>query len=253
MGLEKNRENLKENDGEDEIDNHIDYDDERTQFILPSSQTRHHRLSSGVSIISMADPQSSEAAGNPTIPVEVPVVGPDKGTPATAVGGQRRNSVQSIISNAQIQLQMIVQDVKGELKELAVGNNNSIKTKLTDDIEKTVGENDHHEVQKTKKLVKGGDEGKEKTVRTGWRRYIGIILGITSSMLFALTILIVKLLAKDYHPYSVSFWRFQGVLLPTFPIVIYYRLVKKQKIFDMVCPPNAPGHAKTLLFVLVRI
>lgn len=244
MGLEK--ENLKENDGEEENDNHSEYDDERTQFILPSSQTHNHRLSSSISIVSMADPQTPASAESPA---EMPVVEPDKG--AAAGGGQRRNSVQSIIGNAHIQLQMLVQDVKGELKELAIGNNNSIKTKLTDDVEKIVGDKNHHEVQKTKKLVTGGEE-KEKTVRTGWRRYIGIILGITSSMLFALTILIVKLLAKDYHPYSVSFWRFQGVLLPTFPIVIYYRLVKKQKIFDMVCPPNAPGHPKTLLFVLVR-
>jgi len=126
------------------------------------------------------------------------------------------SSTHSILESAHIQLQILVTDAKEEFKELA-------------------------QINKT---------GKQKTIRTGWKRYIGIILAIMSSVVFALGVLIVKSLPQ-YHPYSVSFWRFQGVLLPTLPILFYYRFVKKEPIFDSVCPATAPGHGKTIILLFV--
>ncbi|ODN00876.1 Solute carrier family 35 member G1 [Orchesella cincta] len=130
---------------------------------------------------------------------------------------RRKSSTHSILESAHVQLQIFVADAKEELKELKQFKKN----------------------------------GKEKTIRTGWKRYIGIILAIMSSMVFALGVLIVKSLPQ-YHPYSVSFWRFQGVLLPTLPMVFYYRFVKKEPIFDSICPATAPGHLKTIILLFFR-
>ncbi|CAL8125727.1 unnamed protein product [Orchesella dallaii] len=130
---------------------------------------------------------------------------------------RRKSSTHSILESSHVKLQILVAGAKEELKELK-------------------------EISKT---------GKQKTIRTGWKRYIGIILAIMSSMVFALGILIVKLLPQ-YHPYSVSFWRFQGVLLPTIPLVFYFRLVKKEPIFSSICPATAPGHGKTIILLFLR-
>ena len=57
--------------------------------------------------------------------------------------------------------------------------------------------------------------------KKGWRRYGGLIFGALASLFFSLTILSVKLLGH-YHPFTISVWRFLGILIPSIPMVIYY-------------------------------
>ena len=46
-------------------------------------------------------------------------------------------------------------------------------------------------------------------LKTGWKRYIGILLAFAATMSYSLATLIVKL-CDGYHPFTLSFWRFQG-------------------------------------------
>ena len=66
----------------------------------------------------------------------------------------------------------------------------------------------------------------EKAEKTGWRRYAGIFLAITSSFFYSLTIVIAKMM-EDYHPLNLTVWRFMGILVPAVPITLYYKYVKK--------------------------
>ena len=154
----------------------------------------------------------------------------------------RRNSQsQSLVGSAHIQLQLFVEDVKVELKELT--------TQCTGTKSKAEKKSESADENGNEKVSEEKDEKKKKP-RTGWRRYLGIILAVSSSALFALCILIVKSL-PEYHPYSVSLWRFQGILLPAIPVAFYCRVIKKEKIFDRILPITAPDHLKTLFFLFV--
>lgn len=46
-------------------------------------------------------------------------------------------------------------------------------------------------------------------IKTGWKRYIGVVLAIVATVAYSLATLIVKFCDK-YHPFTLSFWRFQG-------------------------------------------
>jgi len=50
-------------------------------------------------------------------------------------------------------------------------------------------------------------------------RFFGLFLGIVASFLSSLTTLIAKLL--NYHAFNKALWKFQGVLLPSIPLLIW--------------------------------
>jgi len=103
-------------------------------------------------------------------------------------------------------------------------------------------------------MVKGqmGGINKKKPIRKGFcGRYLGIILALGSSVIFPLGGLAVKALGENYHTYSISVWRFQGVLLPAIPIALYHRCIKGDMIFDTVLPLGEPGKIKMLCFLVV--
>jgi len=87
--------------------------------------------------------------------------------------------------------------------------------------------------------------------KTGCRRYLGIGLALSSSLVFSLSTLLVKML-PHYHPYSVTFWRFAGgILIPMFPIMLFCRWGLKMPIFDSLLPICAPGNPKTWILISV--
>lgn len=225
-------------------DNPCQYDDDDTD------ETTKFVLHSPVSNL-LANNKQGQLA--PLSPTRLPAMNVDnknlsKPAPRSVEMSKDCDCVRRKGSSSSVVLQILVEDVK----EFAHGiNNNSSSNKskvgtLDDDWEK---KKPLETLDLSSKKIEIGSN--ERTVRTGWMRYIGIILAITSSMLFALCILIVKLLANDYHPYSVTFWRFQGVLLPSLLISFYYRVFKKQPIFNMVCPVRSPENRKTVFFLLV--
>jgi hypothetical protein len=90
----------------------------------------------------------------------------------------------------------------------------------------------------------------KKEARTGIGRYLGIILALVASIVFPLAALVVKSLS-NYHTYSISLWRFQGIFLPSILLVTYHRFCRQEKIFDTILPITAPGKLKTFGFLVV--
>lgn len=203
-------------------------DDERAQFIISSKNAAE--------IMSSQQQCNNRESSGATMEAENNQV------------NKETSRKSSIVSNAHLQLQILVEDVKGELK--AVANNCSLNNNKIVITKKKVSISDEDPEIVEHKSGRGSCSGREDVVLVGWKRYLGILMAISSSMVFALCILIVKSLPQ-YHPFSVSFWRFQGVLIPSIPMAIYFRCVKKQKIFDLICPLNAPGHPKTVFLILV--
>jgi hypothetical protein len=56
------------------------------------------------------------------------------------------------------------------------------------------------------------------------KRYLGVLLALLASILFPLAGMVVKAL-KDYHPFNVAFWRFQGILIPAIPMAFCRRSI----------------------------
>lgn len=60
-------------------------------------------------------------------------------------------------------------------------------------------------------------------------KYVGIFLALFASICMSLVTLVVKYM-DNYHPVSKVIWRLQGVLLPSFLIVLYVKYYKKQAL-----------------------
>ena len=68
-------------------------------------------------------------------------------------------------------------------------------------------------------------EETKKPPRTGWRRYIGMIMAFSASLNFSFGVLFAKLLQDyGYTGNCNSFWRYLGVSVPAVPLLLYYEL-----------------------------
>ena len=75
--------------------------------------------------------------------------------------------------------------------------------------------------------------------KKGWKRYAGVIFGLSASLFFSLSVMIAKLLTDNYNhdPLNVSVYRYMGALVPAIPIVLYYQFFSpKDRIFQTVLP-----------------
>ena len=79
-------------------------------------------------------------------------------------------------------------------------------------------------------------------------------VALGSCLSFSLCILIVKYLNGKIHPASFGVYRFLGILL-SLPILLYYRFVKKAKIFQPIWPLDLKHreNIKTAFVLLVSI
>jgi hypothetical protein len=88
--------------------------------------------------------------------------------------------------------------------------------------------------------------------KKGHNRYIGIILAVFASFLLSLTTLIAKLLIQ-YHPFNEAMWRFQGILIPSIPILLWVRCGKDRDVFEPLHPIWKPEKLRTFLVLFVSL
>ncbi|CAG7830266.1 unnamed protein product [Allacma fusca] len=70
-------------------------------------------------------------------------------------------------------------------------------------------------------------DGSDRMGKTGLKKYGGMMLAFSASFFFSLTVVMVKIL-KDYHPLSISVWRYLGILVPSIPIVLYFQFLPEK-------------------------
>ena len=86
---------------------------------------------------------------------------------------------------------------------------------------------------------------------TGWKRYLGMGLAIFSSAVFSLTVIIIKTL-DEYEVSSRAFWRFQGILIPSVPLLLLGLCGKnKRNIFEPIHPICQRDKLKTFVYLFV--
>jgi hypothetical protein len=99
---------------------------------------------------------------------------------------------------------------------------------------------------------KGSDSssGYDVKVKGSRKRYLGILLGVVASVFLSLTTLFAKLLAA-YHPFNEALWRFLGILLPSIPVLAYFKYGQGLVLTEEIWPLNERGKLRTfgVLFV----
>jgi hypothetical protein len=86
--------------------------------------------------------------------------------------------------------------------------------------------------------------------KTNWKRYLGILLALCASFLLSLTTLIAKVLI-EYHPFNEAMWRFQGILLPSIPVMLWAKVVRKEDVFHTINPIYQKDKLVTFLVLFV--
>ncbi|CAL8091693.1 unnamed protein product [Orchesella dallaii] len=122
-------------------------------------------------------------------------------------------------------------------------------------------DSDNGECEKFNKEIKAVVE--KKNVNP-CKKYIGILLTLVASGALALSSICVKVI-PGYHPYSVSVWTFQGILLPSLIVLLFSCLIKKENVIKLSKPiedlevdrysngkKSEGGQWKTFGFVLMR-
>jgi hypothetical protein len=87
-------------------------------------------------------------------------------------------------------------------------------------------------------LTLNGEDGKVKkevggtgSPKKGWKRFAGILFGLSAGICFTVSNLIVKILS-DFHPVNLSFWRYLGYLIPILPYLFYMGICKRVNVFS---------------------
>ena len=93
--------------------------------------------------------------------------------------------------------------------------------------------------------------GKTRSCGTVITRFKGLGFAVLSCMAFPMGGLIAKYF-KEYHAFSKCLWRFQGLLLPAIPIMLYLRCCQDKPIFDKISPVRQNDNLKNVGFLLVR-
>jgi len=94
------------------------------------------------------------------------------------------------------------------------------------------------------KLVQGLKTNK------GCHRYTGIFLAICASFLLSLTTLLAKVLIQ-YHPFNEAMWRFQGILIPSLPMLCWAKFGKSEDVFQSIYPLWEADKLKKFLVLFV--
>lgn len=83
------------------------------------------------------------------------------------------------------------------------------------------------------------------TIKSGWRRYCGLVFALLCSLFFSGTVLIAKVLHQSHghHPLVVTMYRYGcGIFLPSIPVVIYFQKYAGVQVFETLLPITANGH-----------
>lgn len=99
--------------------------------------------------------------------------------------------------------------------------------------------------------------GRKSTVKLlkqkqGWRKYGGIIFGVSASFFFSLSIMVIKVL--EYDKSSIGIWRYSGIAVPSLPIIAYLRWrdgSRRFGVFESVTPLKDKGKLLNLMGLLV--
>lgn len=83
-----------------------------------------------------------------------------------------------------------------------------------------------------------------------WKRYLGIFLAIIASVFLSLTTLIAKLLAQ-YHPFNEALWRFTGILIPSIPVLLYFKYRSEDNLTEAIWPLSDRAKLKTFFVLFV--
>jgi len=60
------------------------------------------------------------------------------------------------------------------------------------------------------------------------KRFGGILLALLATFIYSLATLILKSF-HTYHPFTVSIWRFQGMIIPSIPVILLYSCLRSTK------------------------
>jgi hypothetical protein len=99
--------------------------------------------------------------------------------------------------------------------------------------------------------IRSEDEESAAALALGLRKYLGFFLTLLSGLLYSLAALLVKLLKDKYHPFMISIWRFQGVLIPSILLVTVRLWCMKRSDFQSVWPLTEKRKAKTFIILMV--
>ena len=81
--------------------------------------------------------------------------------------------------------------------------------------------------------------------------YWGIMLSIASGLASTFGGIIVRHM-KEFHPFSLATYRFQGILLPTLVMLLFFKFVRKEDVLKSIWPMTDREKLKKLGFTIVR-
>ncbi|ODN00890.1 Solute carrier family 35 member G1 [Orchesella cincta] len=90
--------------------------------------------------------------------------------------------------------------------------------------------------------------------KTGWRRYIGLVFALLCSLFFSVTVVLAKVLQQNHghHPFTITMWRYAGILIPSIPIAMYFEKCTEVRVFETLWPITRKGNWKNLLAYLMQ-
>lgn len=60
------------------------------------------------------------------------------------------------------------------------------------------------------------------------KHFGGILLALVATLIYSFATLILKTF-QTYHPFTVSIWRFQGMILPSIPVILVHTCLTSTK------------------------
>ena len=121
--------------------------------------------------------------------------------------------------------------LKWDPSESGSGSGEFVEVKLVPESESAP---EQKQKQRQKPLSKSNPKSR------GWRRFAGVFLTLLSCVTLSLMALVTKVL-KEYHPFTLSFWRYFGSGVPSFFIVLWYIYWKKEQILAPLWPEATPA------------
>jgi hypothetical protein len=83
-----------------------------------------------------------------------------------------------------------------------------------------------------------------------YMRFVGILCCLLSSIIFSLATIVVKSI-QSYHAFNISFYRFQGVLVPSLIVLAFSALFGNKGTFDSLSPKKNKELKRTLVLLMV--
>lgn len=92
----------------------------------------------------------------------------------------------------------------------------------------------------------------DNTNKSKWRKFCGVLFALLAAFFFSLVHCFVKLLT-NHHAFSISFWRQFGNIVPSIPLVLYYRYFKREPVFDEIWPITSKDNRKIVTGLAVSV